>query len=54
MATTVQPKGKQFRYTEPWTVGIFDCCTDFKTLFCACCCFPFFLCDLDRDAGVIY
>ena len=53
MATTSQPRGRQFKYTEPWSTGTFECCADFKTLLCALCCTPCFLCDLDGDAGVI-
>ena len=55
MANTAQPslRGVHLNYTGEWSTGTFECCSDFKTLLCACCCTPCFLCDLDRDAGVI-
>ncbi len=52
MANTNQPRGGQFQYTEPWSNGLCNVCSDMKTLACAVICTPCFLCELDKDAGV--
>lgn len=52
MANTNQPRGGQFQYSQPWSNGLLDCCSEPKTLCMACICTPCFLCDLDKDAGV--
>ncbi len=52
MADTAQPRGVDFQYTDQWSSGLCDCCSDIKTLLCAVCCGACFACELDKDAGV--